>query len=82
MEWIFIGIAALVVLTLAVLPIWKAKHQPGSVHGDFRFDSHKTGELSKLGIKENPHSQITTAGASSFVVRYYRFVGAPKPVPS
>ena len=50
MEWIFIGIAALVVLTLAVLPIWKAKHQPGSVHGDFRFDSHKTGELSKRGL--------------------------------
>ena len=50
MEWIFIGLAVLVVLALAVLPIWKAKHQPGSVHGDFRFDSHKTGELSKRGL--------------------------------
>ena len=28
----------------------EAKHQPGSVHGDFRFDSHKTGELSKRGL--------------------------------
>ena len=46
----FVGLAVLVVLDLAGLPIWKAKHQPGSVHGDFRFDSHKTGELSKRGL--------------------------------
>lgn len=50
MEWLIISGIVLVVLTLAVLPIWKAKHQPGSVHGDFRFDSHKTGELSKRGL--------------------------------
>ena len=50
MEWIIGGIAALLILALVCLPIWKAKHQPGSVHGDFRFDSHKTGELSKRGL--------------------------------
>jgi fumarate reductase subunit D len=52
MEWIFIGIAALVVLTLAVLPIWKAKHQPGSVHGRFDFDGYKEGELSQRGVQD------------------------------
>ena len=52
MEWFFIGIAALVVLTLAVLPIWKAKHQPGSVHGRFDFDGYKEGELSQRGVQD------------------------------
>ena len=50
MEWIIVGIAALLILALVCLFIWKAKHHPGSVHGDFRFDSHKTGELSKRGL--------------------------------
>ena len=50
MEWIFIGVAVLVVLALAGLRIWKAKHQPGSVHGDFRFDQHKGLETSKRGL--------------------------------
>ncbi|WP_170300348.1 hypothetical protein [Solidesulfovibrio aerotolerans] len=50
MEWIIGGIVALLILALFCLPIWKAKHRPGSVHGDFRFDSHKTGELSKRGL--------------------------------
>lgn len=50
MEWIFIGLTVLVVLTLAALHIWKAKHQPGSVHGDFRFDKHKGLETSKRGL--------------------------------
>ena len=50
MEWIIGGIAALLILALLCLLIWKAKHRPGSVHGDFRFDSHKTGELSKRGL--------------------------------
>ena len=50
MEWIIGGIAALLILALVGLLIWKAKHLPGSVHGEFRFDSHKAGELSKRGL--------------------------------
>ena len=50
MEWIIIGVAVLVGLALAGLLVWKAKHQPGSVHGDFRFDKHKGLETSKRGL--------------------------------
>lgn len=53
MEWIITAalvVGVLFVLALVGLLIWKAKHQPGSVHGDFRFDSHKVGELSKRGL--------------------------------
>lgn len=50
MEWIIAGVAVLVVLALAGLLIWKAKHQSGSVHGDFRFDQHKGLETSKRGL--------------------------------
>ena len=50
MEWLIIGIIVLFVLVLAGLLIWKAKHQPGSVHGDFRFDQHKGLETSKRGL--------------------------------
>jgi len=50
MEWLISSIAVLVVLALAGLLIWKAKHQPGSVHGDFRFDKHKGLETSKRGF--------------------------------
>ena len=46
----YIAIAVLAILGLVVLFVRVAKHQPGSVHGDFRFDSHKTGELSKRGL--------------------------------
>ncbi|KHK01318.1 hypothetical protein [Desulfovibrio sp. TomC] len=50
MEWVIIGVAVLVGLALAGLLVWKAKHQPGSVHGDFRFDQHKGLETSKRGL--------------------------------
>ena len=50
MELIIIGVAVLVGLALAGLLVWKAKHQPGSVHGDFRFDQHKGLETSKRGL--------------------------------
>lgn len=50
---IFIGGGVISVLALVGLPIWRAKHQPGSVHGDFRFDSHKTGELGQARQKES-----------------------------
>lgn len=50
MEWIFIGLAVLVVLALVGLLIWKAKHHPGSVHGDFHFDQHKGHETAKRGL--------------------------------
>ena len=50
MEWLIISGIVLVVLSLAGLLIWKAKHQPGSVHGDFRFDQHKGLETSKRGL--------------------------------
>ena len=50
MEWIIITALAVAVLALFGLPIWKAKHQPGSVHGDFRFDRHKEGELNRRGL--------------------------------
>ena len=50
MEWIIIGVAVLFGLALAGLLVWKAKHQPGSVHGDFRFDQHKGRETSTHGL--------------------------------
>jgi len=50
MEWIIGGIVALIILALFCLLIWKAKHRPGSVHGDFRFDQHKDLETSKRGL--------------------------------
>lgn len=50
MEWLIISGSVLVVLALAGLLIWKSKHQPGSVHGDFRFDKHKGLETSKRGL--------------------------------
>ena len=50
MDWIFIGITVLAVLALVAVFILKAKHRPGSVHGDFRFDRHKTGELNRRGL--------------------------------
>ena len=45
-------VIVLVVLAMALagLRIWKAKHEPGSVHGDFRFDQHKGLETSKRGL--------------------------------
>ena len=46
----YIAIAVLAILAMVILFVRVAKHQPGSVHGDFRFDSHKTGELSKRGL--------------------------------
>ena len=52
MEWIIGGIAALLVLALVGLLIWKAKHQPGSVHGRFDFDGYKEGELSQRGVQD------------------------------
>lgn len=50
MEWLIIGVVVLFVLALAGMLIWKAKHQPGSVHGDFRFEQHKGQETSKRGL--------------------------------
>ena len=50
MEWIIAFALAVGVFVLVAVFILRAKHQPGSVHGDFRFDSHKTGELSKRGL--------------------------------
>jgi len=50
MEWIIAIALAVGVLVLIGMFIWKTKHQPGSVHGDFRFDNHKSGELSKRGL--------------------------------
>ena len=50
MEWIFTGIIVLAALALVAIFVLKAKHQPGSVHGDFRFDRHKEGELSRRGL--------------------------------
>lgn len=50
MEWIIAIALAVGVLALAAVFVLKAKHQSGSVHGDFRFDSHKAGELSKRGL--------------------------------
>lgn len=53
MEWIFIGLAVLVVLTLAFLPIWKAKrHDAGTVAGRFNFDGYKESELSQRGVQD------------------------------
>ena len=50
MEWLITAALAVVVLTLAGLLVWKAKHRPGSVYGDFRFDQHKGLETSKRGL--------------------------------
>lgn len=45
MEWVITA-----ALAGAAVSVLKAKHQPGSVHGDFRFDRHKEGELSRRGL--------------------------------
>ena len=50
MELIFTAGIVLAVLALVAIFVLKAKHQPGSVHGDFRFDRHKEGELSQRGL--------------------------------
>ena len=50
MEWLIIGGIVLVVLALAGMLIWKAKHRPGSVHGHFHFDQQKGLETSKRGL--------------------------------
>ena len=50
MDWIFTAALAVAVLAMVAIFIMKAKHQPGSVHGDFRFDRHKEGELSRRGL--------------------------------
>ncbi|OLN30755.1 hypothetical protein DVDV_0457 [Desulfovibrio sp. DV] len=50
MEWIITIALAVDVLVLAAVFVLRIKHQPGSVHGDFRFDRCKTGELSKRGL--------------------------------
>ena len=50
MEWIIAIALAVGVFALAAIFVLRVKHHPGSVHGDFRFDSHKTGELSKRGL--------------------------------
>ena len=50
MEWIIAIALAVGVFVLVAIVVLRVKHRPGSVHGDFRFDSHKTGELSKRGL--------------------------------
>ncbi|BAH74201.1 hypothetical protein [Solidesulfovibrio magneticus] len=50
MEWIIAAALAGAVLAAAAIFVMKAKHRPGSVHGDFRFDRHKEGELSRRGL--------------------------------
>ena len=50
MDWIFTAALAVAVLAMVAIFIWKAKHQPGSVHGDFHFDRHKAGELNRRGL--------------------------------
>lgn len=50
MGMIFIGFTVIAVLALAAIFVLRAKHQPGSVHRDFRFDSQNAGELSKRGL--------------------------------
>ena len=50
MNWIVTGIIVLAVLALVAIFITKAKHRPGSVHGDFHFDRHKAGELNRRGL--------------------------------
>ena len=51
MDWLIIGVIVLILLALAGgLFVWKAKHQTGSVHGDFRFDQLKGLETSKRGL--------------------------------
>lgn len=40
-----VGVAVLVAVILL-----RANHQPGSVHGDFRFGRYKQSELSKHGL--------------------------------
>ncbi|BAH76949.1 hypothetical protein [Solidesulfovibrio magneticus] len=50
MEWIITAALAVAVMALVPIFVLKAKHQPGSVHGDFRFDRHKAGELSRRGL--------------------------------
>ena len=46
----YIAIAVLAILGFVVLFVRVAKHQPGSVHGDFHFDRHKAGELNRRGL--------------------------------
>ena len=46
----YIAIAVLAILAMVVLFVRVAKHQSGSVHGDFRFDKHKGLETSKRGL--------------------------------
>ena len=50
MEWVIIAALAVAVLALVGLLIWKSKHHPGSVHGDFHFERHKAGELNRRGL--------------------------------
>ena len=50
MEWIIAIALAVGVFVLVAVFVLKAKHRPGSVHGDFRFDSHKADENARRGL--------------------------------
>ena len=59
MDMIFIGGGVIVVLALVSVFVLKAKHRPGSVHGDFRFDfdGYKTSELNRRGLLDRTRWQ-------------------------